>query len=303
MEWRNIMFTWPKRIFLFLMTNLFIMITLSITLTLIGSFFGIDLSSGGYQGLLLLCTVFGAGGALLSLLISKWVAKTMYGVKVIDPKTNDSQLRELIEVVYDLSKRAGLRKMPEVGLYDSSEVNAFATGPSKNNSLVAVSSGLLNRMNKDQVRGVLGHEIAHVANGDMVTMTLIQAVMNILVMFVARIIAKVVTEQSDNKSFWLYIGVLYAVEIPLGLLGAVVVRFFSRFREYRADEGGARFAGKQNMISALRALQNNDELIVNDQQAIASLKISGGKGNRWLQLLSTHPPLEDRISRLEKARI
>ncbi|MCB0414788.1 MAG: protease HtpX, partial [Bdellovibrionales bacterium] len=251
----------------------------------------------------LLCTVFGAGGALLSLLISKWVAKTMYGVKVIDPKTNDSQLRELIEVVYDLSKRAGLRKMPEVGLYDSSEVNAFATGPSKNNSLVAVSSGLLNRMNKDQVRGVLGHEIAHVANGDMVTMTLIQAVMNILVMFVARIIAKVVTEQSDNKSFWLYIGVLYAVEIPLGLLGAVVVRFFSRFREYRADEGGARFAGKQNMISALRALQNNDELIVNDQQAIASLKISGGKGNRWLQLLSTHPPLEDRLSRLEKARI
>jgi heat shock protein HtpX len=205
-----------------------------------------------------------------------------------------------------MARKAGLSKMPEVGYYEAPEVNAFATGPSKNNSLVAVSTGLMNRMNRDQVEAVLGHEIAHVANGDMVTMTLIQGVMNTLVLFASRILASVAAsamrgDREGGGSWFVEFGLYMFFQSVLGILGAIVTNSFSRWREYRADAGGARLAGKERMISALRALQGTEELVDQDHKAFASLKISGNPG-RLAKLFSTHPPLEDRIARLQQSQ-
>jgi heat shock protein HtpX len=240
------------------------------------------------------------GGAFISLQMSRWMAKRATGVQLVDGRTGQADLDWLHVTVARLTQQAGL-PMPEVGVYESPEVNAFATGPSKSRSLVAVSSGLLRAMRKEEVEGVLAHEVAHIANGDMVTMTLLQGVMNAFVMFLARIIAFALSSRGESRedrgggSFM----VVFALQIVLGILGSLVTAWFSRHREFRADHGGATLAGRDRMIAALRRLAVNGELVDPRHQALATAKINGRRG--WMELFSTHPPLEARIAALERA--
>ncbi len=294
-----------KRIFLFAVVNILILVTISITLNLLGVRPYLTRQGIDYGALLIFCLVWGMGGAFISLGLSRVMAKWMMGVRVIDPATADPSARELVNTVHTLARSAGLPKMPEVGYYESPEVNAFATGPTKSRALVAVSTGLLQRMGRQEVEGVLGHEIAHVANGDMVTMTLIQGVINAFVMFLARVLAFVVASfirgRDDERggSYWIQYLLVFVFEILLSILGAMVVAFFSRFREYRADAGGARLAGRTSMISALEALQRTTQLIEPGKPSVATLKISGRKTGGFFAMFATHPPLADRIARLK----
>ncbi len=219
-----------RRIMLFVLTNILVVVTISIVIGLLGRVLGINFYGNSYSSLFLLCLVWGMGGAFISLAMSKFMAKWMMGVQVIDPN-NAGELRDLVNTVHDLARKAGLTVMPDVGVYDSPEVNAFATGPSKRNSLVAVSTGLLQRMDRDQLEGVLGHEIAHISNGDMVTMTLIQGVINAFVMFFARIIAFAISsamrgKDSDRESsfggFWMNYLLISVLEIVFGMLGETI---------------------------------------------------------------------------------
>ncbi len=286
-----------KRILLFLATNLAIMVTLSIVLGLLGVS-GYIAPGGGvnYGALMVFCFVWGMGGALLSLAISRWMAKRAMGVQLVDGQTGQGELDWLYRTVQKLTQQAQL-PMPEVGVYDSPEVNAFATGPSRSKSLVAVSTGLLRAMRPDEVEGVLAHEVAHIRNGDMVTMTLIQGVVNAFVLFLSRIIASIVRQAVDERyAFILGFVVTIVLDIALGFLGMMIVAWFSRAREFRADAGGATMAGRGNMIAALRRLQGTQQLIDNSEPALATMKISGRK---VMALMSTHPPLETRIRALE----
>lgn len=294
-----------RRIFLFLVVNALVILTISITLNLLGirpylTEYGID-----YTSLLAFCAVFGFVGSFTSLLLSKWMAKTMMRVRVIDPSHASTAERELFKMVERLGQKAGLQKMPEVGIYENPEVNAFATGPSKSNALVAVSSGLLDRMDRDAVEGVIGHELAHVANGDMVTMTLIQGVVNTFVMFFARIAAWGVSQAlSGNRdgdrgpSPLIHMVAVIVFEIMFSILGSVVVAYFSRWREFRADAGGARVAGKEKMIHALQSLKGASEMVDDSQSSLATLKINGKRGG-LMALLATHPDLDTRIAALQ----
>lgn len=296
--------TWFKRIGLFLAVNALVMITVSLILNLIGVNSYITAYGLNYQSLIIFCLVWGMGGAFISLALSKIMAKWMMGVQIIEPETHNPELRDLVRIVHELSRAANLPKMPEVGIYESSEVNAFATGPSKSNSLVAVSTGLLNRMNKDEIKGVIGHEVAHIANGDMVTMTLIQGIVNAFVMFLARAIAfaLTMTKGQDNEerqgppmSFYI---VQFILEIAFMILGSIVVAWFSRYREYKADAEGAKLAGREKMIQALEALKRTlDQAEPTSQANIQSFQISSRPG-RFLSLFSTHPSLDERINRL-----
>ncbi len=287
-----------KRIALFVAINVLVLTTISIVLSLLGVQPYLTAQGINYEALLIFCLVWGMGGAFISLALSRIMAKWMMGVKVIDPETRDPQAQALLQTVYRLAQGAGLQKMPQVGVYDSPEVNAFATGPTKNRSLVAVSSGLLHRMDRDAVEGVLGHEVAHIANGDMVTMTLIQGVVNAFVMFFARIIAWVISQQvREEARFMVHLIAVIVLQIAFSFLGMFVIAFFSRWREFRADEGGARLAGREKMIAALRALANGPAVVDDRQAAVASLKISNP--GRLMAMLSTHPPLAERIRRLE----
>ncbi len=291
------MWTWFKRIMLFAGVNIAIMITLQILFAFVAPMFGLQLGSESY--IWGLYAMFGMGGAFINLLISKKIAKWAMGVHIIDPHTNNVGERRLLETVYGLAQRAKLPKMPEVGVYDSPEVNAFATGPSKSNSLVAVSTGLLQHMDNDAVEGVLGHEVAHIANGDMVTMTLIQGVINTMVLIVARIIAGVVASNVDERArSGVHFAVFFVLQIVLSLLGSLLVAYFSRRREFRADRGGAQVAGRERMLAGLKQLRNVYGQVDDSHQELATLKISGHAGS-FLQLFSTHPPLEERIRRLE----
>jgi heat shock protein HtpX len=297
-----------KRILLFAATNILVVVTISIVLRLLGvgrylGPMGID-----YGSLFLFCLVWGMGGAFISLGISRMMAKWTMGVKVIDPRS-PGEFRDLVDMVHALAQKAGLPAMPEVGVYDSPDVNAFATGPSKSRSLVAVSTGLLQRMDRDQVEGVLGHEIAHVANGDMVTMTLVQGVINAFVMFFARILAFAVStalrgkDERGGGSFMLNFLLVTVFEILFGILGFIVVAWFSRLREFRADRGGALYAGRGKMISALQALQRTYGRAPEEAKkgpALQTLKISGKQGG-LMSLMATHPALELRIARLQEA--
>jgi heat shock protein HtpX len=289
-----------KRIGLFLSVNLLILATLSITLNLLGVRYYFSARGIDYQSLMIFCLVWGMGGAFISLGLSRVMAKWMMGVKVIDPRTTEPALSELVATVHRLASAAGLPAMPEVGWYPSPEVNAFATGPTKSRALVAVSAGLLERLDRSQLEGVLGHEIAHVANGDMVTMTLIQGVINALVMFLARVIAFFLANRGrDGASSGPSYLIIFALEIGLSFLGMIAVSAFSRRREYRADAGGARLAGREKMIGALEALRRTVQYAdLTGKQSLAALKISG---RRRFSLFSTHPPLEDRIARLKAA--
>lgn len=296
-----------KRIFLFMAVNILIVVTLSIVLQLLGVQPYLDSRGINYESLMVFCVVWGFGGAFISLLLSKTMAKWMMGVKVVDPRTNEATLRSLVERVHQMAKRAGLSKPPEVGVYEGAELNAFATGPSRSNSLVAVSSGLLRQMNEQEVNGVLAHEVTHIANGDMVTMTLIQGVINAFVMFLSRVLAHVASQFVDeNKRGFVQFGLMIALEILFGILGMLVVSAFSRQREFRADKGGAQISGRENMIAALERLKANTQLHgrggdLQEQSALASLKISGKSGG-FMRLFATHPDLDVRIERLKQAR-
>jgi heat shock protein HtpX len=291
-----------KRIALFALTNILVVVTVSIVLSFLGLNNYLTASGLNYSALMGFCLIWGFVGSGISLMLSKFMAKTMMGVEIVDER---GQYAELVRRVHQMAKVAGIEKMPEVGVYQSPEVNAFATGPSKNNSLVAVSTGLLNQMNSDEVEGVLAHEVAHVANGDMVTMALIQGVVNAFVMFFARIASFALAQamrgdRDDDRPVIPNFLVTMVFEMVFGFLGMFVVTWFSRLREFRADAGGAKVAGKQKMIAALRRLQQKVDNSGNDQAAFQTLKISSKKGG-MMSFLSTHPSLEDRIAALERA--
>ena len=292
-----------KRIFLFVLTNLAIVATLTIVVSLLGLDRGISADGLNIGALATFCFIYGMGGAFISLAISRWMAKRATGVQLVDGRTGREELDWLYETVGRLTRQANL-PMPEVGVYESPEVNAFATGPSKSRSLVAVSSGLMRGMRRDEIEGVLAHEVAHIANGDMVTMTLLQGVVNAFVMFAARIVAHLMTRTSDGRQGnggGMHFLIVIVLQIVFGILGSLITSWFSRQREFRADHGGATLAGRPHMIAALRRLQANRELIDPRHEALATMKINGG--GRWMVFFHTHPPLETRIAALEQAQI
>jgi heat shock protein HtpX len=294
------MFAFVKRIFLFCLVNLLVVVTISITLQLLGVRPYLTARGIDYQALLAFCLVWGMGGAFISLALSRVMAKWMMGVQVLDPMESRGEAMELVQTVHRLAQAAGLPAMPEVGIYESPELNAFATGPTKARALVAVSSGLLSSMSRPEMEGVLGHEITHVANGDMVTMTLLQGVVNAFVMFFARVIAFAISQNSerDNRRMIQYLTTI-VLEIGFSLLGMFVLAWFSRWREFRADAGGARLAGRERMIAALQALQKRYEPL-DPRPAYANFKIAGGRRGGLMALLASHPALEDRIEALRK---
>jgi len=299
---------WIKRIVLFAFVNILIVLTISLLMQVLGvtpymTAYGLD-----YKSLMIFCLLWGFGGAFISLGISRIMAKMAMGVKVIDPNSATGTERQLVDMVHRLAQAAHLPAMPEVGIYESPEVNAFATGPTKSRSLVAVSRGLLSRMKSAEVEGVLGHEVAHIANGDMVTMTLVQGVVNAFVMFFARVIAFALSQamrgDRDDRggSFGASYMLTFVLEIALGFFGMILVAAFSRMREFRADQGGADLAGRGKMIAALQALNGMTQLVDQGaQQSVATMKISAGKPRGFMRLFMTHPPLEERIQRLQES--
>lgn len=289
-----------KRVFLFVVVNILVITTISVVMNILGIQPYLDAKGINFESLLVFCLIWGFGGALISLAMSRMMAKWMMGVKIIDASEPNLELRSLVSRVHGFARRAGLEIMPEVGYYDAEDLNAFATGPTKNRSLVAVSTGLIQKMTRDEVDGVLAHEVAHIANGDMVTMTLVQGVVNAFVMFLARVAAFFAGQLvADDKRGVVQFAVTLGLEIVLGILGMLVVSAFSRAREYRADNGGAQLAGREKMISALQRLKLNHQIQADDRQsAIAALKISGNTSG-FMKLFSTHPDLEDRIAKLQ----
>ncbi len=285
------------RILLFMATNLAVLLIASITLKLLG----VDRFTGqNYTSLLVFCAVFGFAGSLVSLFLSKWMAKMSTGTQIISqPRTRHEQW--LLQTVEELSRNAGI-KMPEVGIFPAYESNAFATGWNRNDALVAVSQGLLERFSPDEVKAVLAHEIGHVANGDMVTLALIQGVVNTFVMFFARIfgnfVDKVILKNEEGNGIGFYIATFFA-EMVLGILASVIVMWFSRRREFRADEAGARLAGTSAMIGALQRLRSEQGVPVHMSETLTAFGINGGVKGGLKALFMTHPPLEDRIAALQ----
>ena len=286
-----------KRIFLFLATNMAIVLVLSVSMRLLGVEPYLNASGLNLTSLLIFAAVMGFGGSFISLAISKWSAKKAMGVQVIETPANSTE-SWLLETVHTYAAKAGI-KMPEVGIFDTPEVNAFATGMSRNSSLVAVSSGLLQRMSKREAEAVIGHEIAHVANGDMVTLALIQGVVNTFVMFLSRVIGHLVdrvvfkTERGQGPAFFV---TMIVAELVLGVLASIIVMWFSRQREFRADRGGANLAGRQHMIAALERLNSLHPAPLPEK--LAAFGISGGGGDGIKRLFMTHPPLAERIAAL-----
>jgi len=291
-----------KRILLFLITNLAVVLVLSITLRLLGFERILDAQGTGLDlnSLLVFAAVFGFGGSLISLAMSKWTAKQMTGAQVIEIPRN-AQEHWLVTTVQKQAQAAGIG-MPEVAIYDAPDVNAFATGMSKNDALVAVSTGLLNNMNQDEAEAVLAHEVSHIANGDMVTLALIQGVVNTFVMFFSRVIGHTVdrvifkTEEGHGPAFWI---TTIVAELLLGILATIIVMWFSRQREFRADAGGASLAGRNKMIAALRRLQINSQQQAQLPEQLAAFGISSDGGTGLQNLFRSHPPLEERIAALE----
>lgn len=295
------------RIGLFLLTNLAVLVIAGIILSIFGvgsyhSAKGLNLTN-----LLIICFVFGMVGSMVSLFMSKWMAKKSTGTELIDPNAPQNQAEVwLLETVADLSQRANI-KMPEVGIFPSYEPNAFATGWNKNDALVAVSTGLLERMNKDELRAVLAHEIGHVANGDMVTLALVQGVVNAFVMFFARVVGDFIDRnvfgREDGEAPGLaYFAITIVLDIVFGILASAIVMWFSRYREFRADEAGARLAGKEAMISALLRLQDSTHMPESMPQEMRAMAISEVKkeGFSLAALFSSHPSIEDRVAALRQ---
>lgn len=290
-----------KRVLLFLATNLAVIVVLGIVTRLLGLDAWFTQQGINYSALLIFAAIFGMGGAFISLMISKWSAKRMTGARVIEQPRNEVE-SWLLATVQRQAQQAGIG-MPEVAIFDSPQPNAFATGANKNKSLVAVSTGLLANMNRDEIEAVLGHEVSHVANGDMVTLTLIQGVVNTFVIFAARVVGYVVDSALRGNREGGGIGIGYFVttiiaEILFGILASIVVMWFSRYREFRADHGGAQLAGRHKMIAALKRLQQSQEGALPDQLAAFGIKGAMGKGFR--RLFMSHPPLSERIAALQK---
>lgn len=291
------------RIGLFLLTNLAVMVVFGIVMNIIAPMLGVNLGGTGTTGLLVMCFMYGMIGAFVSLLMSKWLAKRSTGTQVIEQPTTQLEVW-LVETVRRLAQNVNI-DMPEVGIFDNPSPNAFATGWNKNKALVAVSTGLLQSMNKDEVEAVLAHEIGHVANGDMVTLALVQGVVNSFVMFFARIIGLFVDQaifKNDNNAPGMgYYITSMVLDLVFGIAAQAVVMWFSRFREYRADEAGARLAGKHNMIAALEALKPASEHPDYLPQGMKAFAINEGKGGfSFAQLFASHPSLDDRISHLQR---
>lgn len=294
----------PKRILLFLVSNILFITTISVICWVFGieryaTSQGID-----YQALLLICVIYGFGASFLSLAFSRVMAKYLMGVKLIN-SAEDGNLQWLAVMVEDIAKRAGLPAMPQVGVYRSNDVNAFATGPTKSRALVAFSSALLQQMDREAIEGVAAHEIAHIKNGDMVTMTLLQGLVNAFVMFFARIVAYAASQavKDELATIVWYVSVI-VFQILFGLLGMLVTGWFSRRREFRADAGSAELVGAQAMIKGLERLKQiaaNDDSREEMPETIAALGISNKKRSRIFAPLSTHPSLDDRIARLRQS--
>ncbi|MCY4320869.1 MAG: protease HtpX [Bdellovibrionaceae bacterium] len=293
-----------RRMFFFLLINILVVTTASILALFITTAFGIKGEWGFY---IVFYSIIGFGGAFISLALSRYLAKKMMGVRVIDPQKASGQELDLVNMVYQMATQARLPNKPEVGIYESPQPNAFATGPSKKKSLVAVSRGLLQSMSKDELEGVIAHEVAHISNGDMVTMTLLQGMINTMVLLAARAVAKLIASRMRDRSIWVEHLIFIGLQIAFSILGSIALCYFSRKREYRADKDGARFSSVPNMISALKALQRMTSVGPTAQMAFAGrgntesynyLQISGkDKRANWF---STHPPLENRIARLER---
>lgn len=286
-----------KRVALFLATNLAVLVLLGIVMSVLQNVFGISLGNNGV--LLLFAAAFGFGGAFISLAISKWMAKRTTGLHLITEPRNEGEAW-LLATVKRQAEAAGIA-MPEVGIYDAPEINAFATGPSRNNSLVAVSTGLLRAMSRDEAEAVLAHEVSHVANGDMVTMALIQGVLNTFVIFLSRIVGRAIdaalSGNRDGGTGPFYFITVLVLDIIFGVLASVVAMWFSRWREFRADAGGARLAGREKMIAALERLsQTYGESTL--PKEVRAFGISGAVGHGLRRLFMTHPPLTERINAL-----
>ena len=293
------------RIVLFLATNLAVLLVASITLRLFGVESYLNSQGINFTSLLIFSFVFGMAGSLVSLFISKWMAKRSTGTVIIENPSNSTE-QWLVDTVAELSREAGI-KTPEVGIFPAQQSNAFATGWNKNDALVAVSAGLLNRMRPEEVRAVLAHEIGHVANGDMVTLALIQGVVNTFVMFFARIVAHLVDSflKSDGEGglgFMGYFAVVMVAEIVFGIVASAIVAWFSRYREYRADEAGARLAGTGAMVNALARLKAETEMPDQMPDTLRAMAITKGQTRSLVeQLFASHPPLDDRIRALKEA--
>lgn len=289
-----------KRIALFLLTNLAVILVLGIVLNIVFSVTGMNSRSIG--GLLILATVFGFGGSFISLAMSKWMAKKSTGAVVITNPSNATE-RWLLETVKVQAQKAGIN-MPEVAIYNAPDMNAFATGMKKNSALVAVSSGLLDQMTRDEAEAVLAHEISHVANGDMVTLALIQGVVNTFVIFLARVIGGFIdnamrsnNDENSGHGFSYYI-IVFVLEMVFGILASTIVMYYSRKREFSADSGSASLVGKEKMIAALRRLQTTSE-----PQLEGSLMAFGISGKKKSSLFMSHPPLEERIKALQNSQM
>ena len=282
-----------KRITLFLLTNLAVLALVSIVMAI----FGVNPST--FAGLLVFAALFGFGGSLISLFLSKWTAKRFSGAQVIEQPRNEVE-RWLVETVRGQAQAAGIG-MPEVAVYDAPEINAFATGANRNNALVAVSTGLLRAMDRDEAEAVLAHEVSHIANGDMVTMALLQGVLNTFVIVLARVVARALSNSMGRDMGGLaYFAVVFVLDMVFGLFASMIAMWFSRQREFRADAGGAALAGKAKMIAALERLAQNHGQNTLPKQ-IAAFGISGGIGHGLRKLLMSHPPLEERIAVLRNA--
>jgi heat shock protein HtpX len=288
-----------KRIFLFVLTNLAVLALLSVVLFIVENVFGVHLMQGGTGGLLVFAAIFGFGGSLISLALSKWTAKRMMGVRVIESPQSELE-RWLVGAVNRLAEQAHVG-MPEVGIFEAEEMNAFATGARRNAALVAVSSGLLRNMSRTQVEAVLGHEITHVANGDMVTLALLQGVLNTFVIFLARIIGGIVDRailrndrQGSGIGFFL---TTIVAQFVLGIVASVIVCWYSRRREFRADRGGADLTGTGNMIDALQMLKRSQGVPM--PQQLQAFGINTGRSTGIMRLFMSHPPLDERIAALK----
>lgn len=289
-------------VLMLIVANVSVLLVLSVSMRLLGidDWLVQQGMSGQMTGLMIMAAIFGFGGAFISLAISKWMAKRSMGVKLIEEPSNETE-RWLISIVKRQAENAGI-KMPEVGIFPAKEPNAFATGMRKNSSLVAVSAGLLQHMSKDEVEAVLGHEISHVANGDMVTMTLLQGVLNTFVIFLSRVIGMIVdkvvfkSRSGMGPGYWI---TTIVAQLILGLFAAMIAMWFSRWREYRADAGGAKLAGRFKMIGALQALQRAHPPQDMPEQ-LAAFGINAGIAKGFKKLFLSHPPLEERIAALQR---
>ena len=294
-----------RRMIFLLIVNIFVITMASILATVIQTTFGLE---GEWVFYIVFYSLIGFGGAFFSLAISKWAAKKFMQVRLLDSKAPVGRERDILEMTYEIARKARLPKMPEVGVFESPHLNAFATGPSKRNSLVAVSSAAMERLDKEELEGILGHEVAHIANGDMVTMTLLMGMMNTMVLLAARFVARIIASQQRQRSILMEHLIFIGLQIAFSVLAMIALNYFSRRREYRADAGGAKLTGSGPMIKALKALQRayspeqthpsgRNGFFRRQRENYQYLQISG---KEKASLFSTHPPLSSRIKRLER---